>query len=276
MVAWALTITDLDPLRFGLLFERFLNPERISMPDFDIDFCEDRRDEVISHVQEEYGRDQVAQIITFGTLRARAALRDVGRVLEMPYGQVDRICKMVPNNPADPVTLGQAIKSEKAIREARDEDEAVARLLTIALKLEGLYRHASTHAAGRHAANASALEEAIQEQGGESMIVELDLVSSDSISEAFAQIREQAGDPDVLVYNAGYLEGRDLPPEKELLEHAPGVPFPGKIAIAERETSVLFNSRENPPPARQPLHQTRQINLVTHRHVKGDGSGKPT
>ena len=148
VVAWALTITDLDPLRFGLLFERFLNPERISMPDFDIDFCEDRRHEVITHVQEKYGRDQVAQIITFGALRARAALRDVGRVLEMPYGQVDRICKMVPNNPADPVTLGQAIKSEAQIRAARDEDEAVARLLTIALKLEGLYRHASTHAAG--------------------------------------------------------------------------------------------------------------------------------
>jgi DNA polymerase-3 subunit alpha len=148
VVAWALTITDLDPLRFGLLFERFLNPERISMPDFDIDFCEDRRDEVIAHVQEEYGRDQVAQIITFGTLRARAALRDVGRVLEMPYGQVDRICKMIPNNPADPVTLDQAIRSEAPIRAARDEDESVARLLALALKLEGLYRHASTHAAG--------------------------------------------------------------------------------------------------------------------------------
>ncbi len=148
VVAWALTITDLDPLRFGLLFERFLNPERISMPDFDIDFCEDRRDEVIRHVQQKYGREQVAQIITFGSLRARAALRDVGRVLETPYGQVDRICKMVPNNPANPTTLAEAIESEAQIRDARDEDEAVARLLGIALKLEGLYRHASTHAAG--------------------------------------------------------------------------------------------------------------------------------
>jgi DNA polymerase-3 subunit alpha len=148
VVAWALTITDLDPLRFGLLFERFLNPERISMPDFDIDFCEDRRDEVIRHVQRKYGREQVAQIITFGSLRARAALRDVGRVLELPYGQVDRICKMVPNNPANPVTLAEAIESEAQLRAARDEDEAVARLLGIALKLEGLYRHASTHAAG--------------------------------------------------------------------------------------------------------------------------------
>src|SRR5881275_615827 len=148
VVAWALTITDLDPLRFGLLFERFLNPERVSMPDFDIDFCQDRRDEVIRHVQEKYGRDRVAQIITFGKLQARAVLRDVGRVLEMPYGQVDRICKLVPNNPANPVSLQQAIASEPQLQAARDSDEAVARLLTTALRLEGLYRHASTHAAG--------------------------------------------------------------------------------------------------------------------------------
>src|SRR6185312_7275694 len=148
VVAWALTITDLDPLRFGLLFERFLNPERVSMPDFDIDFCQDRRDEVIRHVQEKYGRDRVAQIITFGKLQARAVLRDVGRVLEMPYGQVDRICKLVPNNPANPVTLQQAIDSEPQLQQMRDGDEAVARLIAIAMKLEGLYRHASTHAAG--------------------------------------------------------------------------------------------------------------------------------
>ena len=148
VVAWALTITDLDPLRFGLLFERFLNPERISMPDFDIDFCEDRRDEVIHHVVERYGREHVAQIITFGTFRARAALRDVGRVLEMPYGLVDRICKMVPNNPAAPVTLAKALESEPRLAAERDGDPAVARLIDTALKLEGLYRHASTHAAG--------------------------------------------------------------------------------------------------------------------------------
>ncbi len=148
VVAWALTITDLDPLRFGLLFERFLNPERVSMPDFDIDFCQDRRDEVIRHVQEKYGRDRVAQIITFGKLQARAVLRDVGRVLEMPYGQVDRLCKLVPNNPANPVTLQQAIEGEPQLQAMRDGDEAVGRLITIALKLEGLYRHASTHAAG--------------------------------------------------------------------------------------------------------------------------------
>src|SRR5437899_725759 len=148
VVAWALTITDLDPLRFGLLFERFLNPERVSMPDFDIDFCQDRRDEVIRYVQQKYGRDRVAQIITFGKLQARAVLRDVGRVLGVPYGQVDRLCKLVPNNPAHPVTLEQAIASEPALQHQRDMDESVARLMTIALKLEGLYRHASTHAAG--------------------------------------------------------------------------------------------------------------------------------
>jgi len=148
VVAWSLTITDLDPLRFGLLFERFLNPERVSMPDFDIDFCQDRRDEVIRHVQERYGRDRVAQIITFGKLQARAVLRDVGRVLEMPYGQVDRICKLVPNNPAAPVTLQEAIDGEPMLQQMQQSDEAVARLIAIALKLEGLYRHASTHAAG--------------------------------------------------------------------------------------------------------------------------------
>jgi DNA polymerase III subunit alpha len=148
VVAWALTITDLDPLRFGLLFERFLNPERVSMPDFDIDFCQDRRDEVIRYVQQKYGRDHVAQIITFGKLQARAVLRDVGRVLGMPYGQVDRLCKLVPNNPAHPVTLEQAITGEPALQQQRDSDESVGRLIAIALKLEGLYRHASTHAAG--------------------------------------------------------------------------------------------------------------------------------
>jgi DNA polymerase III subunit alpha len=148
LVAWALTITDLDPLRFGLLFERFLNPERVSMPDFDIDFCQDRRDEVIRHVQEKYGRDRVAQIITFGKLQARAVLRDVGRVLGMPYGYVDKICKLVPNNPAHPVTLGQAMEIEPQLRAMAREDEVVAKLIDVAGRLEGLYRHASTHAAG--------------------------------------------------------------------------------------------------------------------------------
>ncbi len=147
-VAWALTITDLDPLRFGLFFERFLNPERVSMPDFDIDFCQERRDEVIRYVQHKFGHDRVAQIITFGKLQARAVVRDVGRVLEMPYGQVDRIAKLVPNNPANPTTLAEAIEGEPQLQALRDEDEAVAHLLDLALKLEGLYRNSSTHAAG--------------------------------------------------------------------------------------------------------------------------------
>ncbi len=148
LVAWVLTITDLDPLRFGLLFERFLNPERLSMPDFDIDFCQDRRDETIRYVQDKYGKDRVAQIITHGKLQARAVLRDVGRVLQMPYGQVDRLCKLVPNNPANPVTLNEAIEDEPKLQEERDKEPIVAELLGIGQKLEGLYRHASTHAAG--------------------------------------------------------------------------------------------------------------------------------
>ena len=148
LVAYALTITDLDPLRFDLLFERFLNPERVSMPDFDVDFCQERRDEVIHYVQERYGADRVAQIITFGTLQARAVVRDVGRVLDMPYGKVDGLAKLVPSNPANPVTLGQALEAEPKLQEAKTSDQQVERLLEIALKLEGLYRHASTHAAG--------------------------------------------------------------------------------------------------------------------------------
>ena len=148
LVAYSTMITDLDPLRFDLLFERFLNPDRVSMPDFDIDFCQDRRDEVIDYVQGRYGRESVAQIITFGKLQARMVTRDVGRVLQLPYGQVDRLSKMIPMNPAAPVTLGQAIELEPRLQEERDRDPAVKALFEIALKLEGLYRNASTHAAG--------------------------------------------------------------------------------------------------------------------------------
>ena len=148
LVAYALTVTDIDPLRFSLLFERFLNPERVSMPDFDIDFCQDRREEVIRYVQRKYGREQVGQIITFGSLQARAALRDVGRVLEMPYGQVDKICKLVPNNPANPTPLAKAIEDDPKFNEEAEKEPVVGKLLDIAQKLEGLYRHASTHAAG--------------------------------------------------------------------------------------------------------------------------------
>ncbi|MGD0633146.1 MAG: DNA polymerase III subunit alpha [Beijerinckiaceae bacterium] len=148
LVAYSLLITDLDPLRFGLLFERFLNPERVSMPDFDIDFCQDRRDEVIRYVRDRYGADKVAQIITFGSFLARGVMRNVGRVLEMSLGQVDKLAKLVPQNPAAPVTLKQAIDTEARLREAAESDPRVARMLAIAQTLEGLYSNASTHAAG--------------------------------------------------------------------------------------------------------------------------------
>ncbi len=148
LVAYALTITDLDPLRYNLLFERFLNPERISMPDFDIDFCMDRREEVIHYVQEKYGRDRVAQIITFGALLSKAAVRDVGRVLQMPYGQVDRLSKMIPVEGVKPVSIEKALADEPRLREEAKSEEVVARMLDYAQKLEGLFRNASTHAAG--------------------------------------------------------------------------------------------------------------------------------
>ncbi len=148
LVAYALTITDLDPLRYGLLFERFLNPERISMPDFDIDFCMDRREEVIAYVQQKYGRDRVAQIITFGALLSKAAVRDVGRVLQMPYGQVDRLSKLIPMDGVKPVSVEKAIADEPRLREEAAKEPQVARLLTIAQAIEGLLRNASTHAAG--------------------------------------------------------------------------------------------------------------------------------
>lgn len=147
-VAWALTITDLDPLKLGLLFERFLNPERVSMPDFDIDFCETRRGEVIRYVQAKYGSDHVAQIITFGKLKARAVLRDCGRILQMSYGQVDRLCKMVPNHPTDPWTLPRALNGAADFRREYDNDNEVKRLVDLALELEGMPRNSSTHAAG--------------------------------------------------------------------------------------------------------------------------------
>ena len=148
VVAWALTITDLDPMRLGLLFERFLNPERVSMPDFDIDFCETRRGEVIRYVQQRYGTDRVAQIITFGRLKARAVLKDTGRVLQMPYGQIDRLAKLVPNHPTDPWTLERSLNGVSELAAEYKNDDQVTRLFDLAMKLEGLPRHASTHAAG--------------------------------------------------------------------------------------------------------------------------------
>ena len=148
VVAWALLITDLDPLQLGLLFERFLNPERVSMPDFDIDFCETRRGEVIRYVQQKYGVDHVAQIITFGKLKARAVLKDTGRVLQMSYGQVDRLAKLVPNHPTDPWTLERSLNGVAEFRAEYDNDAQVKRLIDYAMKLEGFPRHSSTHAAG--------------------------------------------------------------------------------------------------------------------------------
>ncbi|MBC9031450.1 DNA polymerase III subunit alpha [Sphingomonas sp. JC676] len=148
VVAWALTITDLDPLKLGLLFERFLNPERVSMPDFDIDFCETRRGEVIRYVQEKYGRDHVAQIITFGTMKARAVLKDVGRVLQMSYGQVDRLAKQIPNHPTDPWTLERTLNGISEFHAEYKSQREVRHLVDLSMRLEGLPRHSSTHAAG--------------------------------------------------------------------------------------------------------------------------------
>lgn len=148
LVGWCLFITELDPLRYHLLFERFLNPERVSMPDFDIDFCQEGREDVIRYVQSKYGKDRVAHIIALGKLQARNVLRDVGRVIQMPYGQVDKICKLVPQNPANPVDLPQALEIEPQLRQMMAEDETVAFLINTGLQLEGLFRHASMHAAG--------------------------------------------------------------------------------------------------------------------------------
>ncbi|MDR1235627.1 MAG: DNA polymerase III subunit alpha, partial [Holosporaceae bacterium] len=148
IVAWSIKITDIDPIRFQLFFERFLNPDRVSMPDFDIDFCQERRDEVISYVQRKYGFESVAQIITFGKLQAKAVIRDVGRVLALGYGFVDKIAKMIPFNPANPLTLQEALDSEQSLKDLVNSDPQVKHLTEIALKLEGLYRHPGVHAAG--------------------------------------------------------------------------------------------------------------------------------
>ena len=148
LVAWCLEITDLDPIKFGLIFERFLNPERVSLPDFDIDFCRDGRDKVLEYVHKKYGNHNVAQIITFGKLQARAVIRDVGRVLGIPYGQVDYLCKLMPFDPSRPMTLQKYIDEEPKLSEEAARDEKVKQLLDISLKLEGLKRHVSIHAAG--------------------------------------------------------------------------------------------------------------------------------
>ena len=148
LIAFALNITDIDPLYYGLLFERFLNPDRVSMPDFDIDFCPEGRDKVTDYVKQKYGNDNVAGIITFGRLQARAVLKDVGRVLQIPYFVVDKICKLIPFNPVAPVSLAKAIELDPELQSKKEEDEGIAKLIEIALKLEGLIRHSSVHAAG--------------------------------------------------------------------------------------------------------------------------------
>jgi len=148
LVAWTLGITDLDPIKYDLLFERFLNPDRVTLPDFDIDFCQEKRDEVLKYVVKKYGKKKVSQIITFGSLQSRNVVRDVGRVLQLPYSQVDNIAKMIPYNPANPISLNDAINNENKLQDLKRNDDSVSKLLDISLKLEGLYRHASTHAAG--------------------------------------------------------------------------------------------------------------------------------
>ena len=148
VVAWALLITDLDPLRYGLYFERFLNPERVSMPDFDIDFCQERRDEVIDYVRQKYGSDRVAQIGTIGKMKARAAVRDIGRVMQVPFPVVDRFCKMIPDNPSAPVSLADAIEMEPLRTELAGADETIQNMFRIGIRVEGLFRNQSTHAAG--------------------------------------------------------------------------------------------------------------------------------
>src|SRR5216110_1405794 len=148
LVAYALGNTDIDPLKFDLLFERFLNPERISMPDIDLDFCFERRGEVIQYVRERYGRDSVGQIITFGTLKARAAFRDVARTLRVEPGEVDRFTKMIPAGPGISVTLAEASEKSPELRQLARQDERVRKILDLGTRIEGLARHASVHAAG--------------------------------------------------------------------------------------------------------------------------------
>ena len=147
LVAWSLSITDIDPIKFDLIFERFLNPDRISMPDFDIDFCEEKRDRVFDYLKQKYGKG-VAHIITFGKLKARMAFRDIGRVLGLPYGYVDSLCKMIPFDPSRPLSLEQAIAREPRIKKEEDKDPRVKKLIELSLKLEGLNRNMATHAAG--------------------------------------------------------------------------------------------------------------------------------
>ena len=146
LAAYAIGITDVDPIKYTLVFERFLNSERVSMPDFDVDFCYERRQEVIDYVTRKYGQDRVAQVITFGTLAARSCIRDVSRVLDLPYSRTDKIAKMIPESMG--MTIKAAMELRKDMREEYEADPDVKKVLDIAMKLEGMPRHASTHAAG--------------------------------------------------------------------------------------------------------------------------------
>ena len=144
IIAYAVGITDIDPIKYNLLFERFLNPERISMPDFDVDFCYERRPEVIDYVCRKYGRDHVSQIITFGTMAARMVIRDVGRALDIPYAEVDKLAKMIPNELH--ITIKKALEQNRELANLYENDEQTKKILDIAMGLEGMPRQASTHA----------------------------------------------------------------------------------------------------------------------------------
>lgn len=146
IVAYAIGITDIDPIAYGLIFERFLNPERISMPDFDVDFCFEKRDKVIEYVEEKYGKDHVSQIITFGTMSARMVIRDVARVLDVPYAEADKIAKMIPNELH--ITIKKAMEQNRELKDLYESSEDMKKLLDIAMALEGMPRQASTHACG--------------------------------------------------------------------------------------------------------------------------------
>ena len=183
IVAWCLDITNVDPIRYGLIFERFLNPERVSMPDFDIDFCQTRRHEVVEYVLNKYGKERVGSIITFGKLQAKAALKDIGRVLQMPYRQIDEMCKLIPFNPIEPVTLSKAIEMDDRLRKEALEDSDVQNLIDITLEVEGLNRHSSTHAAGVVITSKPLIETAPvhKESEGELSIIGFDMKDSESV-----------------------------------------------------------------------------------------------
>jgi DNA polymerase-3 subunit alpha len=181
LVAWAMRITDIDPLRFGLLFERFLNPERVSMPDIDVDFCQDRREEAIAHVRDKYGADYVSQIITYGALKAKAAVRDVSRVLDLNFGEADRIAKLVPETLG--IKLADAIEQEPRLRDLRDGDPRVRRVLALAQAIEGTYRQTGVHAAGVVIADRPLVEYAplYRDEPGGGPVVQYDMKSAETV-----------------------------------------------------------------------------------------------